>query len=59
MSDLTSTRVLVVKRGDESKRFTPKVGLEMDRTFGEDRTLTLSHGVDNESSPVLLDEPGF
>ena len=59
MGSLTGTRVLIVKRGDESERFTPKVDLEMDRTLGEDRTLSLSHGVGNESGPVLLDKPGF
>ena len=31
----------------------------MDRTLGEDGSLTLSQGVDDEASPVLLDETGF
>jgi len=57
LGDLTGTRVLIVKRGDESKGFTPKVGLEMGRTLGEDRTLTLTQGIDNESRPVLLNKP--
>lgn len=57
LGDLAGTRVLIVKRGDESKGFTPKVGLEMGRTLGENRTLTLSQGVDNESRPVLLNKP--
>ena len=31
----------------------------MDRSLGEERSLTFAHGVDDESSTILLDEPGF
>jgi hypothetical protein len=58
LGDLTSTRVLVVKSGDESDRITPGVKLVMNGTLGEYGSLTLSQGVDDESSAVLLDEPG-
>ena len=37
LSGLTSTRVPIVKHGDESKRATPEVGLGMGRAIGEDR----------------------
>jgi len=59
LGNLTGTGVLVVKSGDESKRFTPSVDLEMDRTLGEDGSLTWSQSVADESSTVLLDEPDF
>jgi len=59
LTDLIDTRVFVVKSSDESERFTPGVDLIMDRTLGENCSLTRSQGVDDESSPVLLDEPGF
>ena len=59
LSDLTNTGVLVVKSGNESKRFTPKVDLVMDRTLGEKGSLTLIYVVDDETSSVLLDEPSF
>ena len=59
LSDLTNTGVLVAKSGDESKRFTPKVDLVMDRTLGEKGSLTLRYGVDNETGSVLLDERSF
>jgi hypothetical protein len=59
LGDLTGTRVLVVESGDESQRLAPEVDLVMDRSLGEERSLTCAHGVDDESSTVLLDEPGF
>jgi len=59
LGNLTGTGVLVVKSSDESKRFTPSVDLEMDRTLGEDCSLTWSQSVADESSSVLLDEPDF
>ena len=59
LGDLTGTGVLVVKSGNESERLTPEVDLVMSRTLGENGSLTLSQRVDDEASPVLLDEPGF
>jgi len=57
LGDLASTRVLIVKSGDESERFTPGVDLVMDRTLGENGSLTWSQGVDDKASSILLDEP--
>ena len=31
----------------------------MDRTLGENRSLSFAQGVDHEASPVLLDESGL
>jgi hypothetical protein len=59
LGDLTDTRVLVVESGDKSQRLTPEVDLVMDRSLGEERSLTFAHGVDDEASAVLLDEPSF
>ena len=59
LGDLKGTGVLVVKSSDEGDGVTPGVDLVMDRTLGEDGSLTFSQGVDDEASPVLLDEPGF
>jgi len=59
LGDLAGTGVLVVKSSDESDRFTPEVDLVMDRTLGENGSLTLSQSVDDEASSVLLNEPGF
>jgi len=59
LSDLASTGVLVVKSSDEEEGITPEVDLIMDRTFGEKGSLTLRHGVDDEASSVLLNEPSF
>ena len=59
LSDLIDTRVFVVKGSDESERFTSGVDLVMDRTLGENGSLTLGQSIDDEASSVLLDEPGF
>ena len=59
LGDLADSRVLVVKSGDESERLTPEVDLEMDRSHWEDGSLAFGQGVDDESSSVLFDEPGF
>ena len=59
LGNLTGTGVFIVKSGDESKRLTPEVDLVMDRTLGENGSLTWSQIVDDEASPVLLDEPDF
>jgi len=59
LSDLTGTGVLVAKSGDEGERITPGVDLVMDRTLGEKGSLAWSQGVDDETSPVLFDEPCF
>jgi len=59
LGDLTGTGVLVVKSGDESERLTPDVDLEMDRTLGENGSLTRRQSVAHETSSVLLDEPDF
>ena len=57
MGDLVNTRILIVKSRDEGDRFTPDVDLVMDRTLGENGSLTLSQGVADEASTILLDKP--
>ena len=59
LGDLAGTGVLVVESGNESDRLTPEVDLVMDRTLGENGSLTLGQSIDDEASSVLLDEPGF
>jgi hypothetical protein len=59
LGDLADTRVLVVESSDESQRLAPEVDLVMDRTLGEERSLTCADGVEDESSTVLLDESGL
>ena len=59
LGDLTGTGVLVVKSGDESDRVTSDIDLVMDRTLGENSSLTCTQGIDDKASPVLLDEPSF
>jgi len=59
LSDLGGTRILIIKSSDEEERFTSGVDLVVDGTLGEERSLTLGHGVENESSAVLFDETGF
>jgi hypothetical protein len=59
LGNLTDTGILVVKSGDKSKRFTSEVGLEVDRSLGEEGPLTCIHGVEDEPGPILFDEPGF
>lgn len=56
LSDLVNTRVLIVESGDECEGFTAEVELEMDRSFGEDGSLTLGQRVSDKASTVLLDE---
>ena len=59
LSDLGGTRILIVESSDEEKRFTSGVDLVVDGTLGKERSLTLIHGVEDESSAVLFDETGF
>jgi len=58
LGDLVNARVFVVKSSDESNWFTAEVELVVDRSLGENGSLTLTQGVDDEASAVLLDEPG-
>jgi len=59
LTDLGGTRILIIKSSDEEERFTSGVDLVVDRTLGEDRSLTLGHGVKDESGAALFDESGF
>jgi len=59
LSGLVNSGVLIVESGDESDRFTAEVELVMDRTLGENCSLTPGEGVDDKASPVLFDEPGI
>ena len=57
LSNLVNTRILIIKSRDKGDRFTAEVDLEVDRTLGENGSLTLSQGVADETSTVLLNEP--
>lgn len=59
MRDLGGTRILIIKSSDEEERFTSGVDLVVNRTLGEDRSLTLCHCVEDESGAALFDESGF